>query len=612
MSLWNYGREYSKMNSLRNKIYKYIGAQSTPVSASRIADALTVDIGKINSELANMCDENIITMSFEDEWVFDTNNDIVADELDDELTQNETGIEDCEDSFVERFCSIENNESKNAFEDYLDENGKLDAVIVAQLFAGDVLFFNTPFERNGDNLTALSPQFNLPKMSEHPCIVQNVRAFAAALSDLMLELDADKDLTLPKETVHGTILRVLQDDRLTGLSFMNLLADHMIKIKRNEDESEYLIYVDRNILAGIPDAYHYICKFLKFAHRYNQKTGPFVVEFASYINFDGSIVGSLIPVSGAADARSYYKCLVDENGNILGDFCGHPSAANDNKDNEEKKISASGESEVSNAELESALEQDVVEGIQRYVREAVGAYRRIPLELAAVSFDDLMDTEAVVDKILNTLSIGASVHWLSNTLEIVYWKNAVHSDSGQIDALTYGIYIRFENGFFEDGFFDPNKIPNDIITAIEKLTEADVYTHLLKNAVMAQNRGIALVAPNSLKSKILELESHGEIEVSGTQYEGRSERIEKVKLGDKLELVREPNNIYDNNAILLQNKYGSLGHLPSYIAEILAPLLDREEVICTAIVSEVVPLSKRSGRSRKAILKVRLSYTILK
>ena len=96
-----------------------------------------------------------------------------------------------------------------------------------------------------------------------------------------------------------------------------------------------------------------------------------------------------------------------------------------------------------------------------------------------------------------------------------------------------------------------------------------------------------------------------EIEVAGTQYEGRSGRIERVKVGDRLKLVREPDNEYDENAIDIRNEIGSLGHIPIEIAEDLASLLDLG-IPCAAIVTEVIPRSARGAKARKAILKVRL------
>lgn len=97
-----------------------------------------------------------------------------------------------------------------------------------------------------------------------------------------------------------------------------------------------------------------------------------------------------------------------------------------------------------------------------------------------------------------------------------------------------------------------------------------------------------------------------EAELSGTQYEGRSERIEAVRVGDLVSLVREPDNIYDPQAIDVRSADGSLGHIPADVACELAPLIDKELYDCTAVVSSVTRRSERSGRARKALISVKV------
>ena len=96
------------------------------------------------------------------------------------------------------------------------------------------------------------------------------------------------------------------------------------------------------------------------------------------------------------------------------------------------------------------------------------------------------------------------------------------------------------------------------------------------------------------------------ISLSGTQYEGRNERIEKVKVGDPVELVREPDNIYDKNAIDVRNEEGSLGHLAADASSVLAPYLDDDRITYEAVVSEVTPLSKRSSRCKNALISIHI------
>lgn len=87
----------------------------------------------------------------------------------------------------------------------------------------------------------------------------------------------------------------------------------------------------------------------------------------------------------------------------------------------------------------------------------------------------------------------------------------------------------------------------------------------------------------------------------GTQYEGRNERIENLKIGDELQLVREPDNPYDSNAILVINDKGSIGHLLRCDAEYLAPCIDSGKIsIKKVVVADVIPLSKQKNGRKSA------------
>lgn len=88
--------------------------------------------------------------------------------------------------------------------------------------------------------------------------------------------------------------------------------------------------------------------------------------------------------------------------------------------------------------------------------------------------------------------------------------------------------------------------------------------------------------------------------LAGTQYENRNDRIENLKISDEVKLLREPENPYDSNAILVVNEEGSLGHISSESAKEISPLIDNNLLkIKKAIVHEVVPLSKFVGTKKK-------------
>ena len=90
------------------------------------------------------------------------------------------------------------------------------------------------------------------------------------------------------------------------------------------------------------------------------------------------------------------------------------------------------------------------------------------------------------------------------------------------------------------------------------------------------------------------------LDLVGTQYENRNDRIEKLKINDKVKLVRDPENQYDSNAILVVNEEGSLGHVIGGISRELSPLIDKKILkIKDASVHEVKPLSEFVGTRKK-------------
>lgn len=94
------------------------------------------------------------------------------------------------------------------------------------------------------------------------------------------------------------------------------------------------------------------------------------------------------------------------------------------------------------------------------------------------------------------------------------------------------------------------------------------------------------------------------VELAGTQHEGRSGRIERVKQGDLVRLVREMDNPYDEYAIDVVSEEGSLGHIPGAYTARLARQMEKGTLSAQARVAEVTPLSQCSKQSRKALISV--------
>ena len=107
-------------------------------------------------------------------------------------------------------------------------------------------------------------------------------------------------------------------------------------------------------------------------------------------------------------------------------------------------------------------------------------------------------------------------------------------------------------------------------------------------------------------------ETNGELvlhfESRGTRYDGRTEQIEKVKLGDEVCVTRDEENKFNhNNFLLLTEKGRDIGCMPAELCNVIAPLYDEGILKFEgAKVSFVEPISKRSRHAKQAVLFVEM------
>ena len=97
-------------------------------------------------------------------------------------------------------------------------------------------------------------------------------------------------------------------------------------------------------------------------------------------------------------------------------------------------------------------------------------------------------------------------------------------------------------------------------------------------------------------------------EAKGTRYEGRTERIENVKTGDPIRVVRDEKNEFNpNNFRLLTAKGKDVGNIPAELCNAIAPMYDNGDLtVEESSVSFVEPISRRSRYAKQAMLFVEL------
>lgn len=101
-------------------------------------------------------------------------------------------------------------------------------------------------------------------------------------------------------------------------------------------------------------------------------------------------------------------------------------------------------------------------------------------------------------------------------------------------------------------------------------------------------------------------------EIKGLRYEGRTPRLEKLNLGDKVRIVREPENRFNsNNFLVLSLKDENLGCLSAELCNALAPAVDSGIASFNyAKISHIERIRDRSRYARQGIMFVELSIAL--
>ena len=103
-------------------------------------------------------------------------------------------------------------------------------------------------------------------------------------------------------------------------------------------------------------------------------------------------------------------------------------------------------------------------------------------------------------------------------------------------------------------------------------------------------------------------------EVSGTMYEGRSQRIENIAAGDAVNIMCDFTNPHNDNNIAVYDKSGgSLGNFPEELCNVLGPLIKKGHVVLgRASATYVEPLSRRGDKAKKSILFIEMNGKLKK
>ena len=88
------------------------------------------------------------------------------------------------------------------------------------------------------------------------------------------------------------------------------------------------------------------------------------------------------------------------------------------------------------------------------------------------------------------------------------------------------------------------------------------------------------------------------VDAKGLRYDNRTQNLERLSVGEPVDIVRESGNLYNSNNFMIKNKNYSLGNLPAELCNALAPLYDSG--YATVLSAEVSYIEKLRDRSRYA------------
>lgn len=193
---------------------------------------------------------------------------------------------------------------------YVGPNGRIDAMAVAWLFANDYVFFN-PGEVTWDGSAhgIAGIQVNAAQMDEIPVFVDNVQQLMNGVVDLLLTLESDAGIRVPRSAVHPALHDAIREGDLTALTLFNLQAcAHALKFAQSNDSTArdmikmcgmeavldspaamdevYSVLVDERLTRGIPDFYGLVKQMFASMRAYNDIDLPFVLIFVNARNFD--------------------------------------------------------------------------------------------------------------------------------------------------------------------------------------------------------------------------------------------------------------------------------------------------------------------------------------
>lgn len=471
--------------------------------------------------------------------------------------------------------------TKDSLGDFVGKNNKIEAIKVSNLFSKDVVFNNdNEITYDGKNHKLLGLQANSEVIDNYPIIKNNTKVFCKEIIEVMEYVEKNDKLRIEPEKYHKNFNAVTKNNPITGITYFMFCAWHMITILE-KSKNNYQVVLDENIIRGLPNGYAKIIEFIKCLREYNEIYDDFKGQIIAVNNLDGPTGMISNRVKDADEFKQIYEFDTNKKNKSL-------------KKDDEIKI------DKDTLEYIKELSQEILNDIKVLATNLDKAKQEI------ISKKDILKIcSSMMDVENNNMNLFTSYTSINDS--VIFKVSYILKDLKEKTEFSYNIIeyvISFDfNG--NDKEANTSDFPLEIIDKLNNLTKEEITNSIVEIIKQIKKNNSEIISTNS-KEYVLE-EIGKTFELVGTEFEGRNERIEKVNVGDKVKLIREPLNQYDKNAIDVRNEEGSLGHIPAYISKKLARLIDNNQLAKTAVIESVTPLSKRSKNCKKALISITLT-----
>lgn len=153
--------------------------------------------------------------------------------------------------------------------DLLGANGKIDGILAAQVLLDGGVFFFKPGELyfDGNHHQVKGMQANTSAMMDFPGVFDKMNALAPELVNLMVYIEKNTAFRVSKSDLGADIQEFLQNEDMTGMTFLYLFKWHLLAL--NRDENGITASMETRVRANIPNAEAKVRELVKMLVSYN-------------------------------------------------------------------------------------------------------------------------------------------------------------------------------------------------------------------------------------------------------------------------------------------------------------------------------------------------------